>query len=285
MKFKEITQFTPSLSPFYYGENCGIFKFRSREIGGPYESLGEVIGADGQSFGFRAQMKRHPIDNSILMIVNSYAYNVEDFDFGYGFTLLRFHTGSINGPFTEHNVFELGRETTTMGWQWDADPNNTDEYRFDCRLADPSLLILEDGSVLVGYRGTKCCCDGIIGTWGPCGEHEYESASYLRADKWDGEYTRIGVPILGDWTDNEDLFLWQDSRGIHMLTHSHDNSHHNHARRGGYAFSPDNGVTWRLSKDFEVWIEDFIVFDDCGGERLQRRQRPSLIFHPETGRH
>ena len=44
----------------------------------------------------------------------------------------------------------------------------------------PSLVILEDGSVLVGYRGTKCCCDELIGTWGMCGEHEYESASYLR---------------------------------------------------------------------------------------------------------
>ena len=47
----------------------------------------------------------------------------------------------------------------------------------------PSLLILEDGSVLVGYRGTKCCCDDIIGTWGMCGEHEYEAASYLRLAK------------------------------------------------------------------------------------------------------
>ena len=33
---------------------------------------------------------------------------------------------------------------------------------------------------MVGYRGTKCCCDELIGTWGMCGEHEYESASYLR---------------------------------------------------------------------------------------------------------
>ena len=45
--------------------------------------------------------------------------------------------GSLNGPFTEHCVYVLGRETSTLGWQWSADPNNSDEYRFDCRMADP----------------------------------------------------------------------------------------------------------------------------------------------------
>ena len=58
-------------------------------------------------------------------------------DFDYGFVMLRFDTGSVNGPFTEHNVYKLGRETSTLGWQWSADPSNSDEYRFDCRLADP----------------------------------------------------------------------------------------------------------------------------------------------------
>ena len=40
----------------------------------------------------------------------------------------------------------------------------------------------------------------------------------------------------------------QDGRGVHMLTHSQDNSHHNHDKRGGYAFSPDGGRSWKLSK-------------------------------------
>ena len=53
---------------------------------------------------------------------------------------------------------------------------------------------------------------------------------------------------MGELTDNEDMFLWQDGRGVHMLTHSHDNSHLNHERRGGYAFSPDGGRSWKLSK-------------------------------------
>ena len=129
--------------------------------------------------------------------------------------------------------------------------------------------------------------------------------SFPRADSWDGEYVRSGVQILGELTDNEDMFLWRDDRGgVHMLTHSQDNSHHNHERRGGYAFSPDNGLSWKLSKvctdfiawneinvilllemlkEFGVWMEDYIVFDDCGGVGIHKRQRPSLIFHPETG--
>ena len=74
------------------------------------------------------------------------------------------------------------------------------------------------------------------------------SLLYLRADSWDGEYVRSGEQILGELTDNEDMFLWQDARGVHMLTHSQDNSHHNHDKRGGYAFSPDGGRSWKLSK-------------------------------------
>ena len=38
-------------------------------------------------------MKRHPVDGAILMVVDGYAFNVEEGDFGYGFVLLRFHTG------------------------------------------------------------------------------------------------------------------------------------------------------------------------------------------------
>ena len=30
----------------------------------------------------------------------------------------------------------------------------------------------------------------------------------LRADRWDGEYVRSGEQILGELTDNEDMFLW-----------------------------------------------------------------------------
>ena len=277
----------------YFSENSGIFKLRSQDIGGPYENLGEITGSYGQSFGFRADMKRHPVDNSILIVVDGDAGWGNGNDPGFGFTMLRFHTGSINGPFTEHNLYKLGRkvqdENGNMVDDWSADPNNSDNTRFDCRLADPTLTILNDGKVLVGYRGTKCCgakglnCDNLIGTWGNCGQHEYETASLLTADSWDGTYVRSGVPMFQGLTDNEDMFLWTDAKGVHMLAHSQDNSHHNHERRGAYGFSPDGGKTWKLSKDFDAWHEDYLVFDDCSGYNIEKKQRPTIVFHPDNG--
>ena len=266
----------------YFANNHGIFKLRSKEIGGPYENLGEIVNGNGRSLGFRADMKRHPIDNSILMVVDGGASWKPGNDPGFGFTILRYYTGSIMGPFTEHNAYTLGRKVNGND-DWSADPNNKDDNRFDCRLADPTLVILDNGSVLIGYRGTKCCCDGLIGTWKQCGQHEYETASYLRADKWNGPYVRSGIPMFQGLTDNEDMFFWKDGKGVHMLSHSQDNSHHNHERRGGYAFSPDGGVTWKLSKDFGAWIEDYVVFDDCSGYKIHKRQRPSIVFHPDSG--
>ena len=168
---KKVTSYTHQVATpsalTQHAENCGIFKFRSREIGGPYENLGEIVGADGQSFGFRAQMKRHPLDGAVLVIVDGYAHNVEEGDFGFGFTLLRFHTGSLDGPFTEHNVYTLGRETATIGWQWSADPNNSDEYRFDCRMADPRCMrdinpslfnLIRQYLVINGIRSSSTAC-------------------------------------------------------------------------------------------------------------------------------
>lgn len=187
---------TSSSASDLFADNCGIFKFRSLAIGGPYEPLGEIRGANNQSFGFRADVKRHPIDNSILIVVDGAAYNVAENDFGFGFTVLRYHTGSIMGPFSEHNLFRLGRNTATIGQQWGADPDNTDEHRFDCRMADPTLVILDDGRALLGYRGTQCCCDNLIGTWNVAGNHSYETASFLVADNWKGPYTRSGAPIF-----------------------------------------------------------------------------------------
>ena len=97
--------------------------------------------------------------------------------------------------------------------------------------------VLADGSTIVAYRGTKCCCDELIGAWSNTGEHELETVGLLRAPSWDGPYTRDGVPLFGEGSDNEDPFLWTSTRGVHMLMHSQDNSHHNHERRGAYAVS------------------------------------------------
>ena len=42
---------------------------------------------------------------------------------------------------------------------WTADAAMVDADRWDCRLADPTFVVLDTGEVLVGYRGTRCCCN------------------------------------------------------------------------------------------------------------------------------
>ena len=147
-------------------------------------------------------------------------------------------------------------------------------------VAQP-LAVLADGKVLIAYRGTKCCCNSLIGAWNVTGGHELETMGLLRADTWDGPFVRDGVKIFGEGTDNEDPYLWTSPRGVHMLMHSQDNAHHNHERRGAYAYSPD-GVTWRLSSE-EAW-PTHLAYDDCGADAVVKRQRPSLALDATTGR-
>lgn len=267
--------------------NSGMLLLRSDSgVGGPFMRLSEMIGLNGQRFGFRVDAKRHPIDGALLVLTEGFAFsgrwpNSE----GFGFIFLRSASGSVHGPWTEHLVYELGRNVSALGGiDYTADASNDDDARWDCRLADPTFVVLPSGEMIVAYRGTKCCCDGLIGAWSNTGEHELETVGLLRAPAWDGPYTRDAVPIFGSGTDNEDPFLWTSERGVHMLMHSQDNSHHNHERRGAYAFSPDGGPhSWRLSP-VEAWDSDGLHFDNCSSRVVVKRQRPSLAFDPHSGR-
>merc|ERR1712183_1147074 len=107
----------------------------------------------------------------------------------------------------------------------------------------------------------------------------------LHADSWEGPFERLGVKLFEDESDNEDPYMWYDSKtgGVHMIMHSQNNSHYNHERRGSHAYSPPNGMpfNWKLSSA-ETW-DTFLYFDNCSSESIVKRQRPSLIFDPETG--
>ena len=186
---------------------------------------------------------------------------------------------------------------------WTADAAMVDADRWDCRLADPTFVVLDTGEVLVGYRGTRCCCNAIIGAWSSTGEHlcgnqisrhfstmwqhasdslldyhtgehEPETPGLLRATSWTGPYVRTEQPIFD--ADVEDMFMWTSARGVHMLMHSQDNAHFNHERRGAYAFSADAGESWNFSAR-EAW-PTHLALDDCSSTKLAKRQRPSLAF-------
>lgn len=118
---------------------------------------------------------------------------------------------------------------------------------------------------------------------GSTGEHEVETAGLLYASSWEGPFTRVGVKIFEEGSDNEDMHMWRDSNGgVHMLMHSQKNDHHNHERRGAHAYSPDGDPgNWKLSHD-EAW-PTHLSYDDCGADAIVKRQRPGLIFDHETG--
>jgi len=262
--------------------NHGIIHLRSSTLGGDWENLGELKGINGGSFGFRVDIKPHPNGGWLLMTEgNAAGDNRYPWDKRFGFILL--HSNSVYGPWTERLSYRLGRTMSDGSKNWQADPLNSDNNRWDCRMADPTFAVMENGGVYIGYRGTKCCCDNFIGAWGSTGEHELETAGLLYASSWEGPFNRVGVKIFEKGSDVEDMYLWRDSNGgVHMLMHSQNNDHNNHERRGAHAYSPDGQPeNWKLSHD-EAW-PTFLYYDDCGADAIVKRQRPSLVFDHVTG--
>jgi len=103
-------------------------------------------------------------------------------------------------------------------------------------------------------------------------------------------YEKQMEPILGDdlVMDGglEDLFMWHDNRGTHMIVHSQAKDHaydwgiddagrYHKKKRGAYLFSADGKDHWSLS-DWELFPSE-IQWDDGTTEFLLKQQRPSLI--------
>jgi len=265
-----------------FAQNHGIVHLRSSTLGGSWENMGELKGNFGGTFGFRVDIKPHPNGGWLLMTEGHAAGdNRYPWDERFGFIIL--YSKSVYGPWTERLAYRLGRAMLDGSKNWQADPSNTDNNRWDCRMADPTFAVMETGDIYIGYRGTKCCCDNFIGAWGETGEHEVETAGMLHASSWEGPFERVGTKIFEAGSDNEDMYMWRDSNsGVHMLMHSQRNDHHNHERRGAHAYSPDGQPdNWKLSHD-EAW-PTFLYYDDCGADAIVKRQRPSLVFDPETG--
>jgi len=267
--------------------NHGILHLRSPSLANPqWENLGELKNIYGGNFGFRVDIKRHPQTGGWVLLTEGYAAGDDRYPSNDRFGFIMLYSDSINGPWIERVSYKLGRVLPSGETSWQADPNNEDNNRWDCRMADPTFVIMPNtGETYIAYRGTKCCCDEFVGAWGSTGEHEVETIGLLRADSWEGPFERLGVKLFEDGSDNEDAYMWYDSKtgGVHMIMHSQNNSHYNHERRGSHAYSPQNGMpfNWKLSSE-EAW-DTFLYFDNCLSESIVKRQRPSLIFDPETG--
>ncbi len=263
-------------APDSFGDNCGVYRLESTgsDVGGPYEMREKITN------GFRADLKRLSDGTLGFMSSGCTSGACSGTEPGFGFMLVTSDTGSVHGPWTRHLLYQLSNplffnQTEWPGGGWLTDSTNSDPTRWDCKMADPTFTELTDGRVIVGYRGTPC----QLPVWP---EYAHEIASMLVCESWQGPCVRSGVKIFGDPSNNEDMYLWSSSRGIHMLMHSQLDDHNNHKRRGAYAFSPDGlPHTWVLSSE-EAWTT-YLAYDNCSVSTITKRQRPSLAFDPVTG--
>ena len=71
-----------------FASNAGLHLLRSTSPTGPFEDLGEEIGLNGQSFGFRVDAKINPVDGALLLLTEGYAHGE-----GFGFIFRRSASG------------------------------------------------------------------------------------------------------------------------------------------------------------------------------------------------
>jgi len=86
----------------------------------------------------------------------------------------------------------------------------------------------------------------------------------------------------------EDLFMWENARGTHMVVHSQATDHgydrslnrwgvHHKKKRGAYLFSKDGIKDWILS-DWELFPSEIRWDDSVTPQFLLKQQRPSIVF-------
>lgn len=290
-----------------------LYESAGGDPGGPYtETVSKWFRA------FRADLKRLPNSDALLSLSNA----------GGGFTIIQSASGKMDGPWTDHQGKALDPAWTGQSpgttptaktrmpppvykfmdnghcsHGWGAltgkyvtrdggalrECSAAEKDMWNCHLADPALLVHPNGTTIIAYRGTRCeSADGHV-------DHT-ERLGLLVADRWQGPYTKIETPIFADnEVQNgglEDLFMWLDERGTHMIVHSQAQDHalnpelkratfHHKKKRGAYAFSADGVHSWSLS-DWELFPSE-IRWDDGSVQFLLKQQRPSLIFDPSSG--
>uniref|UniRef100_A0A7S2WTF9 EGF-like domain-containing protein n=1 Tax=Mucochytrium quahogii TaxID=96639 RepID=A0A7S2WTF9_9STRA len=147
-------------------------------------------------------------------------------------------SNSLNGPWSIQPM-------VIKGWE-------------SIHVSNPSLLFLENGTVLLAYRYN-------IG-----GEH----IGFAKGPSVHGPFTHYAnLSIPG-----EDPFIWMSKRGtFHMLFHVEDSRAYSSAP-GLHAFSKD-GLSWKVSNATQGAYSTTIHFRDGTQKRYYRRERPELVFN------
>jgi len=313
----EKNKVNPSKDVFEKKSWLSLFESKGSDATGPYtQTVPKWLRA------FRADFKREPGTGALLELSNA----------GGGFNILWSKSGSIDGPWLDKDGNAISKEwagqnpdveptpTSKMpepvykfienghcskGWASLGDlegkyvTKDNGVYRectiqeldaWNCHVADPSFVVHQNGTTVIMYRGTRCkSADGSK-------DHK-ERLGILVAGCWNCEYSKGENPVFKD--DEvmngglEDLFMWVDDRGTHMVVHSQAQDHaydetlsratfHHKKKRGAYLFSADGKERWSLS-NWELFPSE-IRWDDGITQFLLKQQRPSLIFDPDTGR-
>lgn len=139
-------------------------------------------------------------------------------------------------------------------------------------FANPSALILENGTALVMYRDFLRKLDfpatNVIGL----------AAS---DNGWEGPYTRFFEKVFPDYA--EDPHIYTDKRGnLHYIGHSLCNylpkeKQPENCYVGGHAASADGGHTWHYSGDAAYTTT--VAYEDGSSITYSRRERPEMLVN------
>ena len=154
------------------------------------------------------------------------------------------------------------------------------DYAWDCNVTNLSPWILPNGTVVMAFRSTKCAANNPDTACASTGCQNIGIA--VSESGWQGPYVKRPDPIE-PLANNEDPFLWQSSRGWHMLMHGKalcGSSQTDINTCGAMAYSLDS-FTWYLSPwPAYTGVVGFSASSPvyAGPITLGLRQRPKITF-------
>lgn len=186
-------------------------------------------------------------------------------------------------------------------------PDNRNQW--DCATQNPAVVILDDDSVIMAYRGHVCVDSWPASFFDPPNEY----IGLATAPSWkclvDGScnFTRItDEPLFSkqelcsaqmkNWLGGcnlEDPVFWQDSRGFHMLFHGGNisSTQYNYwgdfgQTQGAYAYAKNATGPWTLvpNSPDSPWpgqTPAMLNFDNGTSTKLWRRQKPGMLFNAQ----
>jgi len=185
--------------------------------------------------------------------------------YGHGTSPQDYHivatSSSIRGPWTQHVIMQT-------------DLSNINSW--SCNVTNLAPMFLANGTIVMAFRSRSCVADAIQAV--TCGYYCEFIGLAVSTNGWQGPFIKQANPIA-ELTGNEDPFLWQSSRGYHILMHGKIVCGLGGINTcGSLGFSEDL-VTWYMSP-FPVYGQA-VTFSGGNQADLALRQRPKILFNSD----